>query len=137
WVPCAWAPGFRVVGDRSQVSRRGQLGCRVRLQFPCRRLRRLCRTLCLGLTAAVTAASTPPSSLPAGTIGVGGPGALTAGVSVALAEGVVMQLYPAPLALGTRLAEGFQQPGSDAFAGHLDQPERGDLGDLVPSTVSS
>ncbi|TWG94861.1 hypothetical protein L615_005200000210 [Nocardioides sp. J9] len=49
----------------------------------------------------------------------------------------VVDDQPAALAVRAGLAERLQETGADPLAGHLDQAERGDLGDLVAGPVTA
>ena len=56
---------------------------------------------------------------------------------MALVDRLAVDMHAAAVARLTRLAEGLQQTLTDPLAGHLDQAQRGDLGDLVLGAVAA
>ena len=108
-----------------------------------------------GATAAAASWAVAGGVLPASSAGLGGPASAAAprrprrprpdpdpdpaaGAASrfrASSTGSVWISRPRPLPGSARLAERLQQPLPDPLAGHLHQPERGDLGDLVLGAV--
>ena len=57
-------------------------------------------------------------------------------VGLALFDGVAVDDDAAAFTFLAFGGKGFQQPGPELFAGHLDETKGGDFGDLVPGAVA-